>query len=145
MVVKGILQILILRQRAIENVDHNVCVSHIDQHVVSQNKAGFLSDKDSVPNAKIPHVITLAFEIKLDLEVAAAVLLSGLLVFGGDHEIVDYMFLQLLIALYNCGRLIVNICLVHLYRLFAAEVDSAVSQVDAAKLSALGPKGFVRN
>ena len=83
----------------------------------------FLSHKYTVADAQVldqvaPH---LRLHIVADLEVSATMLLRRLLVFVRNHKVVHN-------ALYS-RRFLVQIALVLFDRLFAAEVDTTVSQI----------------
>lgn len=83
----------------------------------------FLSHKNTVADAQVFDQVAshLRLHIVADLEVSATMLLRRLLVFVRNHKVVHN-------ALYS-RRFLVQIALVLFDTLFAAEIDTTVSQI----------------
>ena len=80
-----------------------------------------LSDEYAISNAQVFNQVTHRVHIVANLEVAAAVLLRCLLVFVRD-DVVVYNAL-------DSGRFLIQVLLVLLDALLAAEVDTAIAQI----------------
>ena len=64
----------------------------------------FLADKHTIANTKILDIVWAAVQVELNLEVAATMLLSCLLIFVGDHKVIDNSFLQWRVLLTTIGN-----------------------------------------
>lgn len=92
------IQITVLSElSALNKVDYDVGFTHIDEHIVFELDGVFLSDKDTIPNAKVFDQVLERVWLKLDLEVSAAMLLCSLLIFVWNHKIIHNSFLYMLV------------------------------------------------
>ena len=90
-----LLQVLVLLdQAARDDVDNDVGLSNVDQHVVFEHDRRLLADKHSVADAEILDQEVVALHVVHDLEVATAVLFRSLLILVWNDEVVHNSFLQ---------------------------------------------------
>ena len=102
-----------MKQVTRDEVDHDVCLTNIDQHVVLEKDWLLLSDKHSIANTQILDQENTAVWVKLDLEVSATMLLSCLLVLVWNDKVINNTFLNNRFGLVNKVRLPTN--LIELY------------------------------
>lgn len=118
------LQVLVLLDQAASDDIHNdVGFTYVDEHVVFKASRLLLSNEYTVANPKVSDQIVAAFHIVLDLEVSPTVLLCSLFAFIWDHEVVDHVL--------DSGLLLIEIVLVLLQALFAAEIYDSIAQIVA--------------
>ena len=116
------LQVTVLvKQVTRDEVDHDVCLTNIDQHVVLEKDWLLLSDKHSIANTQILDQENTAVWVKLDLEVSATMLLSCLLILVWNDKVIDNTFLNNRFGLVNKVRLPTN--LIELYEETGAKLQ----------------------
>ena len=98
-----------MKQVTRDEVDHDVCLTNIDQHVVLEKDWLLLSDKHSIANTQILDQENTAVWVKLDLEVSATMLLSCLLILVWNDKVIDNTFLNNRFGLVNKVRLPPNL------------------------------------
>ena len=78
-----LLQVLaVCHQAATNEIDNDVGLSHVDQHVVFEHNGVFLADEDTIAHAQVLDQVHVLINIILDLEVSTSVLLRRLLALG---------------------------------------------------------------
>ena len=134
---EGLQVLVLLNEAAHDDVDNDVGLTDIDQHIVFESYGRLLPDKDAIADSKILYHVLPALEVVLDLKVATPVLLCSLLVLVRDNEIVHNVFLDETEGrevkrkekTYDSGLLLVEVALMLLDTLLATEEDEAITQV----------------
>ena len=89
------LQVLVLLQQATtDDINDDVSLAHIDEHIVFESNRVLLTHKDAVSDSQIFDQVLAHVWVVHDLEVTATVLLSCLLVLAWNHEVVYHSFLK---------------------------------------------------
>ena len=82
-------------QTATDDVNDDVSLTNVDEHIVLQHDGLLLPDENTVANSKVFDQIGALVRLKLNLEVASTMLLCCLFVFVWDDEVVDHTFLDI--------------------------------------------------
>lgn len=92
MIVERVLKVLIARERPGKNVDDDVSIAYVDEHVVFEIERLLLTNEDSIADTEVPHEIGLTLRVKLYLEIASTMLFRRLVILAWNHKIIDHMF-----------------------------------------------------